>query len=94
MARRPRVVYSPEFRAEALRRVRETDQPIRHIARDLGISVGSLRGWMTAARPKAEVPLTEDERSELRRLRSENRELRLEREILKKATAFFAKHSE
>jgi transposase len=40
------------------------------------------------------VPLTDDERSELRRLRKENRELRLEREILKKATAFFAKHSE
>ena len=91
---RPRPTYSPEFRAEAIRRVRHSDEPIRHIARDLGISVGSLRNWVDAARPKPEVPLSDDERSELRRLRKENRELRMEREILKKATAFFAKHSE
>lgn len=94
MARRLRPVYSPEFRAEAVRRVRNSDEPVKHIARDLGISVGSLRAWAEAARPQPEVPLTDDERIELRRLRKENRELRMEREILKKATAFFAKHSE
>ena len=47
-----------------------------------------------ATRPKPDVPLTDDERGELRRLRREVRELRMERDILKKATAFFAKHSE
>ena len=62
--------------------------------RDLGITVGTLRRWIDASRPQPEVLLTDDERTELRRLRKENRELRMEREILKKATAFFAKHSE
>jgi transposase len=58
------------------------------------VSTASLRNWVEATRPKPEIPLTDDERHELRRLRKENRELRMEREILKKATAFFAKHSE
>lgn len=93
MARR-RPVYSPEFRAEAVRRVRTSDESLNRIAKDLGISNGSLKAWMEAMRPKSEVPLTDDERSELKRLRKEVRELRMEREILKKATAFFAKHSE
>jgi transposase len=64
------------------------------IARDLGITVGTLRRWIDASRPAPEVPLTDDERAELKRLRKEVRELRMERDILKKATAFFAKQSE
>ncbi len=94
MARRRRPIYSTEFRAEAVRRVRNSDEPLLTIARDLGVSTGSLKTWVEASRPKAEVPLTDDERTELRRLRKENRELKMEREILKKATAFFAKQSE
>ena len=94
MARRRRPTYSPEFRAEAVRRVRNSDEPLLAIARDLGIATGTLKYWVEASRPKPEVPLTDDERSELRKLRKENRELRMEREILKKATAFFAKQSE
>lgn len=90
--RRPQ--YSPEFRAEAVRRVRNSDEPITSIARDLGVSHVTLRTWVEATRPKPDIPLTDDERSELKKLRKENRELRMEREILKKATAFFAKHSE
>jgi transposase len=90
--RRPR--YSPEFRAEAIRRVRTSEESVNSIAKELGVSTASLRNWVEATRPKPEMPLTDDERSELRRLRKENRELRMEREILKKATAFFAKHSE
>jgi len=84
----------PEFKAEAVRLVRTSSDGLSKIARDLGISVSTLRVWTEATRPKPEVPLTDDERTELRRLRRENRELRMEREILKKATAFFAKHSE
>lgn len=61
---------------------------------DLGIAPVTLRTWVEASRPKPEVPLTDDERTELKRLRKENRELKMEREILKKATAFFAKQSE
>jgi transposase len=93
MARR-RPTYSAEFKAEAVRRARTSEESLLSIARDLGISPGSLKTWVEATRPKPDVPLTDDERSELRRLRKEVRELRMEREILKKATAFFAKHSE
>ena len=94
MARRRRVIYSPEFRAEAVRRVRNSDEPLKMICDDLGIAPVTLRNWVEASKPKPEVPLTDDERTELRRLRKENRELKMEREILKKATAFFAKQSE
>jgi len=94
MAHRRRPTYAPEFRTEALKRVRSSTESVSAIARDLGITVGTLRRWIDASRPQPEVLLTDDERTELRRLRKENRELRMEREILKKATAFFAKHSE
>jgi len=94
MAHRRRPTYAPEFRAEALKRVRNSNESVSQIARDLGVTTGTLRRWIEASRPQPDVPLTDDERSELRRLRKENRELRMEREILKKATAFFAKHSE
>ena len=94
MAQRRRPTYAPEFRAEAVKRVRNSTESLAAIARDLGITSGSLRRWVEASRPQPEVPLTDDERSELRRLRKENRELRMERELLKKATAFFAKQSE
>jgi transposase len=94
MARRRRVIYPPEFRAEAVRRARNSTESLAAIARDLGISAGSLQTWVNAARPQPDVPLTDDERVELKRLRKEVRELRMEREILKKATAFFAKQSE
>jgi putative transposase len=87
--RRPR--YTPEFKAEAVRMVRTSPDAIPKIARDLGISAAALRLWVQAAQPAGTPPLTDDERSELRRLRRENRELRMERDILK-ATAFFAKH--
>lgn len=94
MAQRRRPTYAPEFRAEAVKRARNSDESVMAIARDLGVSIGTLRRWLDASRPPAESPLTENERSELKRLRKEVRELRMEREILKKATAFFAKQSE
>ena len=91
-SRRPR--YTPEFKAEAVRLVRTTPDSLPKIARDLGVSSTALRIWVDAARPPSSPPVTDDERHELRRLRKENRELRMERDILKKATAFFAKHSD
>jgi transposase len=94
MAQRRRPTYAPEFRAEAVKRVRNSNESAAAIARDLGITVGTLRRWLDASRPPPDVVLTDDERTELRRLRKENRELRMEREILKKATAFFAKQSD
>jgi transposase len=94
MARRKRPRYSPEFKAEALRLIAETDEPIKKIARELGVASKTLHEWMQAARPEPRDPLTEDERSELERLRREVMKVRMERDILKKATAFFAKQSE
>ena len=91
---RHRTRFTPEFRTEALRLAAESDTPLRTIARDLGMSRETLRKWVEAARPEPRQPLTEDERSELLRLRRENRRLEMERDILKKATAFFARQSE
>ena len=94
MGRRQRPTYSPEFRAEAIRRVRNSSDSIAEIARDLGITEWSLRRWLKLSRPQPEPPLTTDERTELVQLRKEVARLRMERDILKKATAFFAKESE
>jgi transposase len=93
MARR-RPTYSPEFKAEAIKLVRTSAEAVSKIARDLGVTPGTLRAWVEAARPPAAEVLTTTERTELKQLRRENRVLREERDILKKAAAFFAKHSE
>ena len=91
MSRQKRARYTPEFRAEAVRLARASTEPVSRIARDLGVNAATLGHWLTVAQPPSDVPLTDSERSELRRLRKENRELRMERDILKKATAFFAR---
>ena len=88
-----RQIYAPEFKAEAVRLALASASPLRKVAQDLGVNEATLRLWVRAARPQPEVPLTGDERTELAQLRRENRELRMERDILKKATVFFAKHS-
>jgi transposase len=94
MTRRRRVRYSPEFKAEAVRLMRTTKDSLAQIARTLGVSEPTLREWLAATRPPPADPLTVDERTELAQLRREVRQLREERDILKKATAFFAKQSE
>ncbi len=93
MARRRRIRYSPEFKAEAVRLVQTTEAPLKEIARNLGVTAGSLREWVQAGGPPPTPPLVEDERTELKRLRREVQQLRMERDILKKATAFFARES-
>src|SRR5687768_18040553 len=95
MAQRRRGSYPPEFKAEAVRLVRTSTTPLKTIARDLGVSTFTLREWVKRGEAgRASTAMKEGERLERLRLRRENRELRLEREILKKATAFFAKQSE
>jgi transposase len=89
--------YPAEFCAEAVRLVEQGDRSLRQVAGDLGLSVESLRRWVLQARTNAgngpPGALTTVEREELRRLRRENATLRMEREILKKAAAFFAKET-
>jgi len=94
MGRRKHRRFSPEFKAEAVRLATGTAEPIAKIAQDLGVTPQSLRVWVQAARPQPTPPLTEDERSEPTRLRREIRRVEMERDILKKATAFFARQSE
>ena len=91
--RQPRA-YSVEFREEAMRQLQAGTKPIRHLAQELGVHVETLRNWRRDARigayeePGTGAPSVEDENRELRR---ENARLKEEREILKKATAFFAR---
>ena len=87
--------YSAEFRAEAVRLAETSGQSIRQIAMDLGMSNESLRRWIAAAREKPPgTPLAADERAELVELRRRVKVLETEREILRKAAAFFAQETE
>lgn len=92
MGQRRYAKHSQEFRDEAVRVARARTAPLAQIARELGVNDNTLRMWVREAGP-APPPPNEDERSELQRLRREVRQLRMERDILKKAAAFFAKHS-
>jgi transposase len=86
--------YPEEFKAEAVRLVRSfPEKSMRQLAYELGIADQTLRNWVKQAQIERgeREGLTSQEREELRRLRRENKILREEREILKKAAAFFAK---
>lgn len=87
--------YPPQFKLEAVHLVQQRERSLAQIARDLGISEQTLRNWVkqTAIDSGVRAGLTTAEREELRRLRRENRILKEERDILKKAAAFFAKES-
>jgi transposase len=93
--RRARRQFSDEFRAGAVRLVLDEGKTIGAVARDLDLTASSLANWVRhtrADRTKGRTGLTTEERAELAQLRRDNRELRMERDIPKKAAAFFAKH--
>ena len=94
--RRPRRRFDDDFKAQAVRLVLDEDKSVGSVARDLDLTETALREWVNRARAdgtKAKTGLTTAEREELVRLRRENRILQEEREVLKEATAFFAKQS-
>ena len=93
---RSKPAYPPEFKAEAVRLVGSSDRSLSRLAKDLGVADQTLRNWVRRAEIDDGVRdgLASSEREELRQLRREVRTLRQEREILKKAAAFFAKESD
>jgi len=83
--------YSDSFKANVVRKIKE-GALCTHVAKDVGASVYSVREWLKQAdRNESERPLTREEQAEIKRLRSQVRELTEERDILKKATAYFAR---
>lgn len=94
MARKRRQ-YTAEFKQEAVQLVLERELTIAQAARDLGVGQSVLGSWVKRAREASAegTALSADERAELRRLKREVAVLREERDILKKAAAFFAKET-
>ena len=80
--------YTPEFKAEAIRQVVELKLSIPQVASHLQMREKTLRSWVKASTPSEETP-----EKELARLRKEVERLKMERDLLKKATAFFARES-
>jgi transposase len=94
--KRPRRSFTDEFKAGAVRLVLDEGKTAAQVARDLDLTASSLGGWVKQAqadRAKGKTGLTTEERAELSQLRKQVRELQMERDILKKAAALFAKES-
>lgn len=94
--RRSRRSFTDEYKAGAVRLVLEEGKTVAEVARDLDLTESALRTWVERARAdrtNGKTGLTTAEREELSRLRKECRTLRMERDILKKAAAFFAKEN-
>ena len=87
--------YDPEFREGAVRIVEETNKPIAQVARDLGVNEGTLGNWVNQARAAREGhgELAKDVYEELRRLRAEVAELRMERDVLKRSVVLWVKEA-
>ena len=93
---RPRRSFTDEFRAGAVALVLDEHRPITQVARDLDLTPSALGRWVEhvrADRSNGATGLTTAERDELAKLRKENRQLRMERDLLKKWAAFFAKET-
>lgn len=95
-AKRARRQFTDEFKAGAVRLVLDEGKSINAVARDLDLTPSAVRQWVNRARADRDggkSGLTSDERAELSSLRQQVRELKMERDLLKKWAAFFAKES-
>ena len=84
--------YDEDFKAGAVPVVAQTGKPIAQVARDLGVNEGTLGNWVTKARLERDgedAPLSGSERAELERLRKDNVELRMQRDVLKRSVALW-----
>lgn len=97
MARKKRRKFTPEQKAQAVRIVRESGKTLRQVAQEIDIPQSSLSRWVSQAkvddRQDSLGPLTSEERAELVQTRKELRRVRMERDFLKKAAAFFAREN-
>ena len=93
--KRPRRSFSDEYKAEVVELCRTSDKTIAEVSHDLGLTVSAVRRWVAQADIDAgrKPGMTSEEHAELVQLRKENRVLREERDILKRATVFFAKET-
>ena len=89
--------YTAEFKDQAARQVIQSGRSFREVAHELGVDQSSLRHWVRLARASGVTPpealVTRDPAKRIRALEAENTRLRMEREILKKAAAFFARET-
>ena len=87
--------YDAEFREAAVRIVEETNKPIAQVARDLGVNEGTLGNWVNKARAERDGhgEVTKDDLEELKRLRAEVAELRMERDVLKRSVVLWVKEA-
>jgi|SRR5690625_3665448 len=87
--------YDREFREGAVRIVEETGKPIAQVARDLGVVEGTLGNWVKQAREAREGRdgMSKDDYEELKRLRAENAELQMERDVLKRSVVLWVKEA-
>ena len=82
--------FDKDFREGAVRIVLETGRPVAEVARELGVHDGTLGNWVNQHRARQEPgAMTEDERAELARLRKENAELRMQRDVLKRSVVLW-----
>ena len=93
MSNQTRRRFSDEFKEEAVKLITEQGYKVSEASRNLDINASILRRWQRELSPESDGSIDADEKAELQRLRKENKTLRMEREILKKAAAFFAKES-
>ena len=85
--------FSKEFKRDAVRLLHTSGKSMTQVARELGVHVSVLQAWRDMVAAEEKTGITTSEQEELVRLRRDNDRLRMEVEILKKATAFFAKES-